>query len=260
MARHARFAQARFALWPDEGLLEAVASFPGDWINILRTDLHHARGSLTVDLADEFYRASEADGWQVGPDGQPDPRHHNRLLRLTWESRWEGHTHFPNQVFALESYDEYYAGPFGTFHPSRQGVPGSWLYEVVNDPSPWITEMLEENNNTDTFPPYGVPVAVSERERLRSPHLKPTGRFFPEDARHEDTGWSSDFAFIWSGPQPPTPEELAEARADIARQQDARWHAQRRRPRYRHLLIASNSHILEVLCEDLPTWAWVSGS
>lgn len=258
MARHARFAQATFALWPDEGLLEAVRSFPGDWINILRTDLNHARSSLTVDLADEFYRASEADGWQVGPDGQPDPRHHARLLRLTWESRWEGHVHFANQVFALESYDEFYGGPFGTFHPSRQGVPHSWLYEVVNDPSPWITEMLEENNNTDTFPPYGVPVAVSERERRLNPHLKPTGRFLPEDATPEDTGRGTDVVLL--RPQPLTPEEWAEAQAQFGQVQRAQWEATRRRPRYRHLLIASNSHLLEVLCEDLPTWAWVSGS
>lgn len=259
MARHARFAQASFALWPDEGLLEAVTSFPGDWINILRTDLNHAQGSLTVDLADEFYRASEQDSWRVGSDGRPDSRHHSRLLRLTWESRWEGHVHFPNTVFALESYDEFYAGPYGTFHPVRQGLPQSWLYEVVNDPSPWITEMLEENGS-GVFPTYGVPVAVSERERMLNPHLKPTGRFFPEEARLEDTGWSSDFAFVWSGSPPPTPEELAEARAEITRQKEARWQAQRRRPRYRHLLIASNTHLLEVLCEDFPTWEWVSGS
>ncbi|MDL2344904.1 hypothetical protein QOL99_12185 [Deinococcus sp. MIMF12] len=258
MARHARFAQARFALWPDEGLLEAVRSSPGKWTSILRTELNHARGTLTVDLADEFYRASEADPWQEGPDGGPDPRHHSRLLRLTWESRWEGHIHRSNAVFALESCDEFYAGPFGTFHPVRQGLPAALLYEVVNDPSPWITEMLEENNNTDTFPPYGVPVAVSERERARNPHLKLTGRFFPQDARPEDTGSSSDF--FWSGPQPPTPEQWAGAQAEIARQQDAQWQTQRRRPRYRHLLIASGTHLLEVLCGDLPAWEWVSGS
>ncbi|GAA5532887.1 hypothetical protein [Deinococcus aluminii] len=66
MARRARFAQAQFALWPDEGLLEAVRSFPGERINILRTELNHASPQvLTVDLADEFYRASGEDGWQV---------------------------------------------------------------------------------------------------------------------------------------------------------------------------------------------------
>lgn len=258
MARYARFAQAQFALWPDEGLLEAVASFPGDWMSILRTDLDHRRGRLTVDLADEFYRASEEDGWTVGPDGKPDPRHHDRLLRLTWESRFEGHTHFPNQVFALESYDEFYAGPYGTFHPVRQGLPQSWLYEVVNDPSPWITEMLEENDNTDVFPPYGVPVAVSERERRRNPHLKPTGRFFPEDARPEDTGRGTDF--LWPGPPPSTPAEWEERQGHFGQLWRAQWEATRRRPRYRHLLIASGTHLLEVLCEDLPTWEWVSGS
>lgn len=258
MARHARFAQAQFALWPDEGLLEAIRSFSGEMVSILRTDLNHASPRvLTVDLADEFYRASPEDGWIVGPGGGPDPRCHSRQLRLTWESRWEGQVHHSNRIFALESHDEFYAGPFLTFHPTRQGVPPSWLYEVVNDPSPWITELLEENGNTDVFPPYGVPVAVSERERVLNPHFKVTGRFFPEHARPEDTGSSMDF--LWSGPQPPTPGEWAEARAEMTRLRDAQWQATRRRPRYRHLLIASNSHLLEVLCEDLPTWAWVSG-
>jgi len=256
MARRARFAQAQFALWPDEELLEAVRSLPGEQVSILHTDLNHTQGTLTVDLADEFYRAPGEGGWREAPGGGPDPRHHHRLLRLTWESRWEGHIYHPNQVFALESYDEFYAGPYGTFHPTRQGLPPSLLYEVVNDPSPWITEMLEENDNTDVFPPYGVPVAVSEREQVLNPHFKATGRFFPPDARPSDTG--SDF--ILDGPEPFTPEQWAEARAEMARVRDAQWQAQRRRPRYRHLLIASNTHILEVLCGDLPTWAWVSGS
>lgn len=258
MARHARFAQARFALWPDEELLGAVASLPGEWINILRTDLNHVRGSLTVDLADEFYRAPGSASWVQGPEGRPDPRQHSRLLRLTWASRWEGHIHLPNQVFALESYNEFYAGPYGTFHPMRQGLAQSWLYEVVNDPSPWITEMLEENDNTDVFPMYGVPVAVSQRERTLNPHLTPTGRFFPEDARPEDTCRGTDF--LWPGSPPSTPAEWEERQAHFGQLWRTQWEAARRRPRYRHLLIASNTHLLEVLCEDLPTWEWVSGS
>ena len=257
MARRARFAQASFALWPDEGLLDAVQSFPGDWINILRTDLNHARPSLTVDLADEFYRAPDEDGWRGGPDGGPGPRHHSRLLRLTWENRWEGSVHHGNRIFALESYDEFYAGPFGTFHPTGQGVPPSWLYEVVGDPDPWIAEILEENDNTDVFPPYGVPVAVSERLREREGDVRVTGRFFPENAQPGETG--SDLIFL-SGPEPIPSEQWAEAQAEMHRVREAQWRAQRSRPRYRHLLIASNTHLLEVLSEDLPTWAWVTGS
>ncbi|GMA13739.1 hypothetical protein E5F05_15380 [Deinococcus metallilatus] len=258
MARRARFAQAQFALWPDEGLLEAVRSFPGERINILRTELDDGRDTLTVDLADEFYRASGEDGWQVGPDGRPDPRHHGRLLRLTWESRWEGSIYHGNRIFALESYDEFYGGPYGTFHPTRQGLPPSFLYEVVSDPDPWITEILEENDNTDTFPPYGVPVAVSEKLRAREPQIETTGRFFPENARPSDTG--SGFVYSLGRPAPTTPEQWAEAQAQMRRLREAQWQAQRRRPRYRHLLLASGTHILEVLCEDLPTWAWVGGS
>lgn len=259
MARRARFSGARFALWPDEGLREAVRSFPGEWINILRTELHHRSPRvLTVDLADEFDRASGEDGWIEGPGGGPDPRHHTRLLRLTWEDRWEGDIYHGNRIFALESPDEFYAGPFLTFHPTRQGLPPSLLYEVISDPDPWISEMLEENDNTDVFPPYGVPVAVSEGLRAREPDIRTTGRFFPGDARPVDTG--SGFLFSLSGPEPATPEGRANAQVEMARRRDAQWQAQRRRPRSRHLLIASNTHILEVLCEDLPTWAWVSGS
>lgn len=113
--------------------------------------------------------------------------------------------------------------------------------------------MLEENDNTDVFPPYGVPVAVSSREG----DMAVTGRFFPADARPEDTGGSADYT--WTGPQPPTPEQQAECQTQAAQLRDAQWQAQRGRPRYRHLLTASNSHILEVLCEDLPTWRWATG-
>lgn len=259
MARRARFTQASFALWPDEGLLEAVRSFPGDLVSIRRTELHHAGPqTLTVDLADEFYRASEEDGWMEAPEGGPDPRHHSRLLRLTWEDRWEERVHYGSRIFALESYDEFYAGPYLTFHPTGQGLPNSLLYEVVSDPDPWIAEILEENDNTDVFPPYGVPVAVSGKLREPEGNVRVTGRFFPEDARPADTG--SGFLFSRAGPEPSTPEEWAAAQVQTAQIRDAQWRAQRARPRYRHLLIASNSYILEILCENLPTWAWVSGS
>ncbi|GBF05075.1 hypothetical protein DAERI_030241 [Deinococcus aerius] len=259
MARRARLAQASFALWPDEGLLEAVRSFPGERISVLRTELHHRSSKvLTVDLADEFYRRSEEDGWLVGPDGDPDPRHHSRLLRLTWEDRWEGGVHHGNRIFALESYDEFYAGPYLTFHPTRQGLLPSLLYEVISDPDPWISEILEENDNTDVFPPYGVPVAVSRAVRAGDPDIRTTGRFFPEDARLSDTG--RGFLFSLPSPEPTTPEQRAEAQAEMARRREAQWQSQRSRPRYRHLLVASGTHLLEILCEDLPTWAWVTGS
>lgn len=259
MARYARFAQASFALWPDESLLEAVQSFPGERVSILRTELHHASPrALTVDLTDEFYCVSPKDDWIETPSTDPDPRHHSRLLRLTWEDHWKDNVHHGNRIFALESYDGFYAGPFFTFHPTRQGVSPSSLYEVVSDPDPWIAEILEENNNTDVFPPYGVPAAVSQGFREREGDVRVTGRFFPESAQPHDTG--SDYIFSLPDSESITPEHWAEAQAEVARVRAAQWQAQRSRPRYRHLLIASNTHLLEILSEDLPHWTWVNES
>ena len=196
---------------------------------------------MTVDFSDNHY-------FPPGDPSAPLNRgSHHRLLRLEWQSRFEGSRFFGNRIFALESYDEFYAGPWGTFHPTRQGLPQTYFYEVVNDPDPWIAEILEENDNADIFPPYGQPVMLSERERQMNPHLKETGRFFPPDARQEATGRSTDF--IGNA----TPEQLRAAHSE----QQTHWNEQRLKPRYRHLLILSESHFLEILCEDLPQWRWV---
>ena len=242
MARSTRFRDARFALWPDPALLGAVATFSGISA-ILRTDLnHHSTVNLTVDISDNHYFAPG------DPSAPLNEGSHHRLLRLEWQDRWEGQRLFSNRIYALESYDEFYAGPFGTFHPTRQGVSSSDFYEVVNDPDPWIAEMLEESGS-GIFPPFGQPVLMSERARRLNPHLKETGRFFSPDAPQEASGVHYDLI------GPGTSEQFRAAQAEL----QAYWEEQRLEPRYRHLLIASNSHVLEVLCGDLPQWRWVEG-
>lgn len=249
MARRERFSRAQFALWPDEGLLAAAATLTGRPV-IYRAELNF-RGpvNLTVDFSDHHYFPPS------DPDAALNAGSHRRMLRLEWADTWEEGGHRGNRIFALESYDEFYAGPFGTFHPTRQGIPQSYFYEVVNEPDPWIAEILDENENTDIFPPYGEPALMSERARRLNPHLRETGRFFPGDAPRKASGSHTDF--FWTGPQPPAPGEWEAALAQAKAKQQADWEAQKRRPRYRHLLIASESHFLEILCEDLPRWAWV---
>lgn len=243
MGRFSRYQQASFALWPDPGLLDAAATLTGLPV-ILRTELnHHGMVNLTVDFSDN-HSFSPGDPGAALNEGS-----HHRLLRLEWQDRWEGQRFFSNRVYALESYDEFYAGPFGTFHPTHQGVPQSYFYEIVNDPDPWIAEILEENNNTDIFPPSGQPMLMSERARKQNPHLQETGRFFPPDSPQEASGQHA----VYIGT--PTPEQLQAAQAE----QRAHREEQRLKPRYRHLLIASETHFLEVLCDDLPQWRWMEG-
>lgn len=243
MARHQRYRNAQFALWPDAALLDAAATLTGHPV-ILRTELNH-RGwvNLTVDFSDQHFF----------PPGDPSAAlnagSHHRLLRLEWQDRFEGTRLFSNRVYALESYDEFYGGPFGTFHPTRQGIPQAYFYEVVNEPDPWIAEMLDENNNTDTFPPSGQPMLMSEQARRQNPQLTETGRFYAADAPQAASGQHA----VYFGEA--TPEQLQAAQAE----QQAHWAEQRLKPRYRHLLIASGSHLLEVLCDDLPQWHWVEG-
>ena len=118
------------------------------------------------------------------PSAALDEGSHHRLLRLEWRDRWEGQRLCSNRVYALESYDEFYAGPFGAFHPTRRGVPHSYFYEIVNRPDPWIAEMLEESGS-GIFPPSGQPTLMSERARRLNPSLKETGRFFPQPRRRK---------------------------------------------------------------------------
>ena len=113
MARSEHYRRAQFALWPDPGLLDAAATLSGRPV-ILRSELnHHSMVNLTVDFSDNHFF----------PPGDPSAAlnegSHHRLLRLEWQDRWEGQRFFGNRVYALESYDEFYAGPFGTFHPTR---------------------------------------------------------------------------------------------------------------------------------------------
>ena len=233
MAREARFARYEWALWPDGSLLAAADEFVGPMFYIRRLEHRFWGGeTLIIELTDNDFLGDTA----------PGPRHHRRVLRLTWTSR----------IFALESYDEFYAGPFGTHHPARQGVPPSNLFEVTNDPDPWIEEILAENDNTDTFPPYGVPVLVSERLRRLEGDVKVTGRFFASDAKLSDGGRQMDFFRASAKPW------TAEERAEMTRQRQAARAEMVAQPRYRHLFIASETHMLEVLCEDLPVWEVVT--
>ncbi|MGX9687861.1 hypothetical protein ACTQ9L_12050 [Deinococcus wulumuqiensis] len=252
MGRRERFSQYEWAAWPDEELLAQLATMQG-MVNIRRIEQNVMGGpGLVVELADEFFQTG-----QVMADGTwPHPARHNRVLRLTWESRWEERdgglngggvtVHHSERIFFLQTYDEFYAGPFGTFHPHRQGVSSPGLYEVTNDPDPWILEILRENNNTDTFPPYAPKVLEYDR---RSDTFNNRGRF-----ASEETVSSSDY--FWTGEQPPTPEQQAEFDAAVKRNQQAQAALERSRPRYRHLFIASNTVMVEILCEGLPRWEW----
>lgn len=228
MARAERSALYRYGLWPDQELLSAVIAFRGDFLVILRVEQRLASPeTLIVDLTDTNFLT----------DGTvPEFRHHRRVLRLTWTDR----------VYALETYDEFYAGPYGTYHPTRQGLPPGGLYEVVNDPNPWITELLDENHNTDVFPPYGVPAQVSEHYRQEQAAagivLEPTGRFFPPSTTLEPGGQ----IHVLLG-QPPNP-------AAWAAEREAHRRAMLARPRWRHLLLGLGSVVLEVLGEGLPRW------
>ena len=237
MTRRERYARSEFAPWPDEGLREAAKELTWPFF-ILRTDLrHHHSKSLIVDVGYEGFQ----------PLGDPSvpvsewPRYHSRALRLTWE----GH------IFALESYEEFYAGPIFAAEKGYQAARAASgpFVEIVSDPDPWIEQILEQNGNVDVFPPYGEPVLDWETG-------KGTGRFFPSDARLEDSGKHP--AFFWAGETAPTPEQRAEFETEVARRKEEMRQQMLAKPRYRHLLIISESHFLEILCEDLPRWEWVT--
>ena len=220
----------------------------------------HDGPDLVVELTGEYFAdvaGAEAQYTACGHN-EPGPE---RTLRLTWESRWEevdgglnggGVTlHHSEHIYFLETYEEFYAGPFGTYHPSKQGVEhvGAGLYEVVNDPDPWILEILRENDNTDTFPPY--PPTALEYHRETDTFSGP-GRF-----RGNKVEGGPFHDYFWTGPNPPTPEEQAEMDRQVKRNREAQAALERARPRYRHLFISSNSVMVELLCEGLPRWEWV---
>lgn len=263
MGRRERFLQYQWAAWPDEELLAQLTTMQG-MVNIRRIE-QNVMGSpnLVVELADEYFQTG-----QVMPDGTwPHPERHNRVLRLTWESRWEerdgglkngGVTVFEGgEIYALETYTEGYCGPYAVSYSWNPDAPecGSTLLEVVNDPDPWITEILNDSPSYGVFPLGGRPVQVHpdtwERNKGNGWET-PTGRYFPADYKGSHSG-----EYFWTGPQPPTLEQQAEFDAAVKRNQEAQAALERSRPRYRHLFIASNTVMVEILCEGLPRWEWV---
>jgi hypothetical protein len=233
MRRMERFARYAFAPWPDAALLEAAARF---------------RMPVVVQVVQNFRSGSEPrllieveDGeWQAQPDGTPG------TLRLTWDF---------TTVYALESYDEFYSRPYAHAYAWKKDSKRRFLHEIVSEPDAWIEELLADNPDTGVFPMSGSPVMVREDLREQNPAWgEPTGRFFPPTARLEDGGTHPMF-FKASG-EPLTPPDEAE----IERRKSAMREEMLGKPRYRHLFIASESHMLEVLCGDLPTWAWVEAS
>lgn len=255
MGRRERFSQYQWAAWPDEGLCEAAEHLFMPAVTRVEQRLDGLK-PLVIQIEGEYF----ADVTQVSAKyaahsgGSTGPK---RALRLTWENRWEekdggsnggGVTVYHSErIFFLQTYDEFYAGPFGTFHPHKQGANSPGLYEVVNDPDPWILEILRENHNTDVFPLYAPTVLEYDR---RSDTFNNRGRF-----ALEETVSSSDY--FWTGETEPTPEQRAEFDAAVKRNQEAQAALERSRPRYRHLFIASDTVMVEILCEGLPRWEWV---
>ncbi|WP_339095362.1 hypothetical protein ACINK0_01975 [Deinococcus sp. VB343] len=255
MGRRERFSQYQWAAWPDEGLVEAAEHLYMPAVTRVEQRLNSPT-ALVIELEGEYFAdvAQVKAKYEAYGHGVSGPR---RALRLTWENRWEekdggsnggGVTIYHSErIFFLQTYDEFYAGPFGTFHPLEQGIKSSGLYEVVNDPDPWILEILRENGNTDTFPPYAPKVLEYDR---RSDTFNNRGRF-----ASEETVSSRDY--FWTGETEPTPEQRAEFDAAVKRNQEAQAALERSRPRYRHLFIASDTVMVEILCEGLPRWEWV---
>ena len=255
MGRRERFSQYQWAAWPDEGLCEAAEHLFRPAVTRVEQRLDGLT-ALIIEIEGEYFAdlAQVKAKYEAHGGGAGGPK---RALRLTWESRWEerdvglnrgGVTlHHSERIFFLHTYDEFYAGPFGTFHPFKQDVNSPGLYEVVDDPDPWILEILRENNNTDTFPPYAPKVLEYDR---RSDTFNNWGRF-----ASEETVSSSDY--FWAAETEPTPEQQAEFDAAVKRNQEAQAALERSRPRYRHLFIASNTVMVEMLCEGLPRWEWV---
>lgn len=243
-----RFARYAFAPWPDAALLEAAARFRMPVIVQVVQDFRSGSAPrLLIEIEDAAYSPTgqtgrfrgEDEKWQAHPNGTPG------TLRLTWDAG-------SGCLFALESYDEFYSRPYAHAYAWKKDSEPRFLHEVVNEPDAWIEELLADNPDTGVFPMFGSPVMVRDDLRAQNPSWgEPTGRFFPPTARLEDGGRHYDF-FNTSG-EPFTPEEQGE----IERRKSDMRDEMLARPRYRHLFIASETHMLEVLCGDLPTWEWV---
>lgn len=239
-----RFARYTFAPWPDEALLEAAARFRMPLITRVEQRFSSSP-PLMVEVEDAAYSETGEPGRFLGEDGEWH-RHPNGTpgtLRLTWEF---------TTVYALESYDEFYSRPYAQAYAWKKGIKRRFLHEIISEPDAWIEELLADNPDTGVFPMSGAPVMVREDLRAQNPSWgEPTGRFFSPTARLEDGGTHPVF-FKASG-EPFTPEDEAETE----RQKAAMREEMLGKPRYRHLFIASESHMLEVLCGDLPSWEWV---
>ncbi|WP_412028515.1 hypothetical protein [Deinococcus yunweiensis] len=227
MGRTDRFSRYEFAPWPDKGLSAAVNALARPMVTRLEQRWADSP-ALTVELSD----------MDAPEDGRP-------VVRLEWDS-------FHRQVFALEVFDEFYSGPYAHAYAWRRGTERRFLHEIVNFPNPWIEEILADNPAVGAFPPYVPPVAARPEMLADNPSWpEPTGRFYrPGD----QVSGGLDVVISW-----PDGEEadLGALQAE-GRQMREQWEAeQRSRPRYRHLCIASDSGMVEVLCAGLPTWTRV---
>lgn len=254
MGRRERFSQYQWAAWPDEGLVAAAGHLFMPYITRIEQRLDGLT-ALVIELEGEYFADTEQVRAQYGAYGG-GVSGTTRALQLSWEGGWEerdgglsggGATlHHSERIFFLQTYDEFYAGPFGTFHPFKQGVETNGLYEVVNEPDPWVMEILRENRNTDTFPQYGPTVLEYHRD---TDAFSGGGRFASSESHRAGD-------HFWTGEQPPTPEQRAEFEVAVRLNEEAQAELERSRPRYRHLFIASNSVMVEILCEGLPRWEW----
>ena len=266
MGRRERFAQYQWAAWPDETLVEASAHLYMPYVRRVEQGFHNGP-DLVVELTGEYFADVAAAEAQYAAFGNSKPGL-ERTLRLTWQSRWEevdgglnggGVTlHHSERIYAVETYPEEYSGPSAHSYSWNSEAPdcGSTFLEVVNDPDPWITEILEDSPDYGVFPLGGRAVQVHPDTwelNKGSGWETPTGRFYPPGSG--DQVESGDY--FWTGPNPPTPEERAEMDRQVKRNQQAQAALERARPRYRHLFISSNSVMVELLCEGLPRWEWV---
>lgn len=241
MGRMERFAQYAFAPWPDGELMDQVNRFemPG----ITRAEQKFTdEPALLVEIGDMAYSPDSQvmgeDGeWHANPNGIPGK------VRLSWDS-------FHARVFALESYDEFYCGPYAHAYAWKKDTERNFLHEIISEPDAWILEILEDNPHTGVFPTGGQPVAALDSVLERNPGMGiPTGRFFPADAQLGDNGTHPVF-FTTDPPSAEDEAEMDRIRAEMVADMLGK-------PRYRHLFIASETHMLEILCADLPTWEWV---
>ncbi|WP_261664254.1 hypothetical protein [Deinococcus sp. Marseille-Q6407] len=207
MGRRERFSQYEWAAWPDEGLQQAYRVPFLEDLAVVRVDWRQLPFTNPYEL--------QIDVWPMTAL-RPE-----RLLKLTWTDR----------VYALELYPEEYSQPFAETCSWRGDSPDSSFLEVMNDPDPWVTEILLENPSYGVFPLGGRPVQVHpdtwERNKGNEGWETPTGRFSPPG----------------SCPAPLALSQEAELEQPC--------------PRYRHLFISSLSMMVEILCEGLPRWEWV---